>query len=94
MQKSRDDHVDQHVPEPADPRERREPLPWQHPKPGIEDPDAPARVQAIIDDPSYRPADQDIAFVALDATTTTRSRGNSAGSSAPRAPGSTTAVSC
>jgi hypothetical protein len=68
MSKSRDEQVKKRVPEPAHPGKRREPLPWQHPKPGVEDPQAPARVRAILEDPSYRQADQDIAFLALDAT--------------------------
>ena len=51
------------VPPPAPPRQRREPLPWRLPKPTEEDPAAAQRVQAIIDSPSYRQADQDIAFL-------------------------------
>jgi uncharacterized protein (TIGR00730 family) len=48
---------------PADPHRRREPLPWDRPKPVEEDPGAPFRVQAILDSPSYTQADQDIAFL-------------------------------
>lgn len=48
---------------PAPPYVRRQPLPWQRPKPADEDPGAPERVQAILDSPSYRPADQDTAFL-------------------------------
>lgn len=51
---------------PAHPHLRREPLPWHRPKPADEDPDAPARVQAILDSPSYRQADQDTAFLGTD----------------------------
>jgi uncharacterized protein (TIGR00730 family) len=51
------------IPEPAHPLQRREPLPWHEPKPGAEDPDAPARVQGIMDSPAYRPAEQDVAFL-------------------------------
>jgi uncharacterized protein (TIGR00730 family) len=51
------------VPTPAHPRHRREPLPWQAPKAAQDDPDAPARVQAILDDPSYREADRDVDFL-------------------------------
>jgi uncharacterized protein (TIGR00730 family) len=47
---------------------RREPLPWQHPKSPEEDPDAPARIQAIIDSPSYLQADQDVDFLNRDDT--------------------------
>lgn len=54
------------VPPPAHPRERREPLPWQRPKPGEEDPGAPARVKAILESPSYRQADQDVDFLNCD----------------------------
>jgi uncharacterized protein (TIGR00730 family) len=56
------------VPKPAHPHLRREPLPWQAPKPGAEDPDAPARVRAIIASPGYRQADQDVDFLARDET--------------------------
>lgn len=48
---------------PAHPERRCDPLPWDHPKPAEEDPDAPRRVQAILDGPSYRQADQDTAFL-------------------------------
>ncbi len=55
-------------PSPAHPHRRREPLPWHAPKPADEDPDAPRRVQAILDSPTYRPADRDVEFLDLDAT--------------------------
>ena len=48
---------------PADPHRRRQPLPWHRPKPAEEDSDAPRRVQAILENPSYRQADQDTAFL-------------------------------
>ena len=48
---------------PAHPRHRREPLPWQQPKDAADDPQALQRVQAIIQSPSYRQADEDIAFL-------------------------------
>ncbi|MFI4989196.1 MAG: TIGR00730 family Rossman fold protein [Alphaproteobacteria bacterium] len=54
------------VPQPADPRERREPLPWQRPKPSEDDPSAPERIAAIIASPSYRQADQDVEFLGRD----------------------------
>ena len=54
------------MPRPAEPRTRREPLPWQRPKPSAEDPDAPRRVAAILASPSYRQADQDIDFLNRD----------------------------
>jgi hypothetical protein len=54
------------IPKPAHPLNRREPLPWQCPKPAEEDPNAPARVQAILRSPSYRRADADVDFMARD----------------------------
>jgi len=68
MKTTPEDPARQCVPAPAHPHQRREPLPWQHPKPRVEDPDAPARERAILDHPSYRQADQDLAFLGLDAT--------------------------
>jgi uncharacterized protein (TIGR00730 family) len=61
-------HKTSHVPPPAHPHQRQEPLPWHRPKPGEEDPDAPQRIQAILDSPSYRQADQDVGFLNLDET--------------------------
>lgn len=57
---------DARAPEP--PSERREPLPWQEPKPADEDPGAPARVRRLLESPTYRQADQDVDFLNLDAT--------------------------
>jgi uncharacterized protein (TIGR00730 family) len=51
------------VPRPPHPAHRREPLPQFHPKPGKEDPGAPARIQALLEAPSYRRADQDVDFL-------------------------------
>jgi hypothetical protein len=45
---------------------RREPLPWQSPKPAIDDPEAPARVAAILASPSYRQGDKDVDFLNRD----------------------------
>src|SRR3954452_19392537 len=42
---------------------RRQPLPERQPKPGSEDPEAPAKTSAIIDNPSYRRADRDPDFL-------------------------------
>jgi uncharacterized protein (TIGR00730 family) len=56
------------VPTPAHPHRRHEPLPWHRPKPSEEDPDAPRRIQAILDSPGYRQADQDVSFLNLDET--------------------------
>jgi uncharacterized protein (TIGR00730 family) len=49
---------------PAPTNRRQKPLPQQRPKPGSEDPLAPAQVRAILDSPSYRQADRDLAFLA------------------------------
>jgi uncharacterized protein (TIGR00730 family) len=54
------------VPPPAHPHERREPLPWHQPKPSADDPDAPARLRAILESPSYRQADHDVDFLGSD----------------------------
>jgi uncharacterized protein (TIGR00730 family) len=51
------------IPEPPPVYARREPLPSQQPKPSEDDPGAPERVRAILASPSYREADQDIAFL-------------------------------
>ena len=48
---------------PAPIDHRREPLPQERPKPGSEDPQAPAHLRAILDSPSYRRADRDLAFL-------------------------------
>jgi hypothetical protein len=53
-------------PPPAPPLQRREPLPQAWPKPASEDPEAPARIQAILAAPSYRIADKDPDFLAGD----------------------------
>ena len=45
---------------------RRDPLPWQVPKHPAEDPDAPARIKAILDNPSSRRPDLDLDFLAQD----------------------------
>jgi uncharacterized protein (TIGR00730 family) len=45
------------------PPRRRAPLPEHHAKPGSEDPDAPAKIAAIADNPSYRQADEDLDFL-------------------------------
>jgi uncharacterized protein (TIGR00730 family) len=52
------------IPPAPDPVNRREPLPSQQPKPSAEDPDAPARIKAILDSPGNRRADKDLAFLA------------------------------
>ncbi len=54
------------IPLPPDPRRRQEPLPWCHPKSCDEDPDAPDKVAAIMNSPSYIPADRDLDFLQRD----------------------------
>ncbi|HEV2187538.1 MAG TPA: TIGR00730 family Rossman fold protein [Stellaceae bacterium] len=49
--------------QPLPPTHRRKPLPEHRPKPGSEDADAPARIVAIVENPSYREADQDPDFL-------------------------------
>jgi uncharacterized protein (TIGR00730 family) len=57
-----------HVPDPAHPLRRDEPLPWQVPKSTADDPLAAERVQRIIESASYRAADEDPAFLERDDT--------------------------
>jgi uncharacterized protein (TIGR00730 family) len=56
------------VPGPAHPQQRREPLPWHEPKPAQDDPQAPQRLKAILESPSYREADRDVDFLQKDDT--------------------------
>jgi len=56
------------IPTPAHPRQRRTPLPGHQPKPVHEDTEAPHCLQAILESPSYREADEDVAFLNLDET--------------------------
>jgi uncharacterized protein (TIGR00730 family) len=56
------------IPQPAQPERRRQPLPWHKPKSSDEDPNAPSRVKAILASPSYRLAEQDLAFLQRDET--------------------------
>jgi uncharacterized protein (TIGR00730 family) len=48
---------------PPHPSHRREPLPWQRPKPVEEEPDAQQRIQAILESPTYREGDEDVEFL-------------------------------
>jgi uncharacterized protein (TIGR00730 family) len=68
MHKSDHSRAISRIPAPAHPHRRREPLPWHQPKSPEDDADAPQRLQAILDSPSYREADQDVDFLNLDAT--------------------------
>lgn len=54
------------IPSPPDPQQRREPLPGCEPKSAEEDRHASGQLQAILDSPSYRQADQDIEFLSQD----------------------------
>src|SRR5450756_282311 len=54
------------IPPPAHPHTRREAPPWQQPKATEEDPEALLRLQAILNSPSYRRADNDSDFLAQD----------------------------
>jgi uncharacterized protein (TIGR00730 family) len=47
---------------------RREPLPWEEPKPAVDDPQAPERVRELLASPTYRQADKDLEFLDGDDT--------------------------
>lgn len=51
------------VPQPAPADKRREPLPWQWPKPVEEDPQCLCQLKEILESPSFIPAIEDIAFL-------------------------------
>ncbi|MCA9504358.1 MAG: LOG family protein [Myxococcota bacterium] len=55
------------IPPPARPG-RREPLPWHRPKPSQEDEAAPAKLDRILQSPTYRRADEDVDFLAGEET--------------------------
>ncbi|MFZ2102166.1 MAG: hypothetical protein WAU86_16545, partial [Oricola sp.] len=54
------------VPSPAHPEQRREALPQHEPKSQLDDPGAPARIEAIKRSPSYIPAVEDVTFLNRD----------------------------
>ena len=56
------------IPAPPHPLHRREKLPWQRPKPAVDDVDAPERVRRLMEDPAYRQADEDVDFLQQDET--------------------------
>jgi uncharacterized protein (TIGR00730 family) len=56
------------IPRPPHPVERRRPLPSQAPGMRPDDPEAEARVQALLASPTYREADQDVDFLERDDT--------------------------
>jgi uncharacterized protein (TIGR00730 family) len=51
------------IPKPAHPLKRMEALPWQKPKPVSEDPNIANNLEAIVENNSYIPAIEDIAFL-------------------------------
>jgi uncharacterized protein (TIGR00730 family) len=55
-------------PSPSAAPPRREPLPWEEPKPAVDDPQAPERVRELLASPSYRQADRDLDFLDSDDT--------------------------
>ncbi|MGC8507531.1 MAG: LOG family protein [Thiomonas sp.] len=55
------------IPAPAHRTKRRQPLPWERPKPVEEEAQAQARLRAIMEHSSYVPADRDVDFVHTDA---------------------------
>ena len=57
-----------HIPQPPHPHHRRQPLPWQTPKPVIEDPSAPGNIDQILNSHSYLQADHDFEFLDRDDT--------------------------
>ncbi len=57
-----------HFIKPPNRRRRKTDLPWQHPKPRAEDPEALKRVHAIMNSPSYRLAVEDSDFLLSDET--------------------------
>ncbi len=56
-------HTSRRRPSPAKAHARKEPLPWHRPKEPEDDPDAWARVQAIMASPTYMQADEDVSFL-------------------------------
>jgi len=56
------------IPEPAARNQRREPMPWERPKPVEEDAEAVGRIAAIVDHAAYRAPDRDLDFLHTDAT--------------------------
>ena len=55
-------------PNPAHPMLRREPLPWEHPRPVEEESLAAVRLDAVMRHPAHREADRDVEFLHTDAT--------------------------
>lgn len=55
-------------PSPPHSHERKRPLPWHKPKGADDDACAPAALEAILGNPNYREADDDIVFLQSDTT--------------------------
>lgn len=62
----KDKHIRPEVPEPASLDKRAVPLPWQQPKPSEEDRQAPGKLKAILNSPSYIPVLEDVNFLSSD----------------------------
>jgi uncharacterized protein (TIGR00730 family) len=60
---SADDAIGSQRLTPADPETREEPLPWQEPKAGEFDPQAPEHVREIMNSPCYQPGSNDVRFI-------------------------------
>jgi uncharacterized protein (TIGR00730 family) len=63
MTKDAEESASKRIPNPPDPRGRRQPLPGSRPKPDHEDPIASERVRAIMQSPAYREAEGDLDFL-------------------------------
>jgi len=63
MTKDATDSAPKRIPNPPDPRDRREPLPGSRPKSDREAPAASERVRAILQSPAYREAEGDPDFL-------------------------------
>src|SRR5688572_22181989 len=48
---------------PSEAPPRHEPLPWETPKPAVDDPHAPERIRELLASPTYRQADKDLEFL-------------------------------
>ena len=48
---------------PSEAPPRSEPLPWEEPKPAVDDPQAPERLRELLASPTYRQADKDLDFL-------------------------------
>jgi uncharacterized protein (TIGR00730 family) len=60
-------HREFEIPKPPEVTSREERLPSERPKPALEDPDAPRRMQELMKSPNYRTADEDPDFLREDA---------------------------